>query len=68
MKNVALGDWVRPINGWLPRRGCSFGKVVGEGTYTTLNIPAWLVDSNYGETAPDLCPKEAVEYWFTPSA
>ena len=61
-----IGDWVRPINGWMPGPGCYFGKVVGEATYSKLNIPAWLVDTNYGETKPALCPKEALEYWFTP--
>ena len=63
---IKIGDWVRPINGWMPGKGCIYGKVVGEATYSTFNIPAWLVDGSYGESKPELCPKEALEYWFTP--
>lgn len=61
---IKIGDWVKPKNGALPGPGLAIGRVVGEGTYSTLNIPAWLVDG--GESKPRLTPKEAVEFWFTP--
>lgn len=65
---VRIGDWVRPYNhGMLPGLGCIYGQVVGEGEYGgRLHIPAWLVDGSYGEAKPQLCPKDVMEYWFTP--
>lgn len=62
---VQIGDWVRTHNHALPGPGAYIGQVVSIGTYSKLNIPAYLVDTGDGGK-PKLCAAEALEYWFTP--
>ena len=63
---INIGDWVRPKGNALPGRGCIIGRVVALATYSRLEIPAFFVDGSYGENPPQLCPADALEYWFTP--
>ena len=66
LREVKIGDWVKPIGHRLPGPGAWFGRVLSIGTYSTLNIPGYMVDTSYGEAKPQLVDAEAVEYWFTP--
>lgn len=62
---IKIGDWVKPAHGWMSGRGCKYGKVVGEATYSKFNIACWLVDTTEGEMKAELCPKEDLELWWT---
>ena len=67
MKEVKVGDWVKPKGGALPGPGMWIGQVKSVGTYGNKRhaIPGYIVVlPGSGKTA--LVDAEAMEYWFTP--
>lgn len=52
---IVIGDWIRTTD------GCLRGRVIGEGTLTTRDWPAWKVDVGGGHVTAVL--KDSVELW-----
>ena len=51
---IEVGDWIRTTGGLR-------GRVIGEGTLTTRDWPAWKIDIGDGRVTAIL--KEDVELW-----